>query len=322
MPSLAVVPRCIPVGSCTAPALIVALAATVGASSLGAQAPTFGTDINAAAETARDRAPLFFGSALVAPKGYFGVSLLGTGGNGERTLPMPGGPGTQYGRAWTSTLSAVWGASSRLTLGAQLGVGRTTREIEWSEPVSVGGAPAARRSEGSEWSRMEARLHGRYQLLERADGATRVALNASLAWADEDVGYATAGLAVAQRIGRVSLHLAPELRLRESVPARTVTFDGQAPFEFAGRRALAFDVRGAAVVPITRRVSWSLEGIGTNVAAPAQGYDPRLFELGTGFRFDLGRVKLDLGYRQRLWGEDTWEGVAKRRLVLGTHWTF
>lgn len=322
MPSLVPLSRCMPLGSSTAPALVVALLATAGASSLGAQAPTFGTDINAAAETERDRAPLFFGSALVAPKGYFGVSLLGTAGSADRLTPMPGGLGTEYARTWGTTVSAVWGATSRLTLGAQLGVGRTSRDVEWTAPLEVGGPPVSRRVASTTTEPTDLRVHARYQLLERNGGATRIALNASLAWPQQQAGYSTVGLAVAQRVGRVTFHLAQDLRFRDGVPRRTFAFVDDTT-TLPGRNGLALDVRGAMVVPLSRRVSWSLEGIGTNVGARSSVIDQRLAEVGTGFRLDLGRVKLDLGYRQQVWGTtDSWHAPAKRRLVLGTHWTF
>lgn len=321
MPSLVVVPRCIPVGSCTAPALVVALAATVGASSLGAQAPTAGTDINAAAETARDRAPLFFGSALVVPKGYFGVSLFGTSGSADRSLPMPGGPGTEYSRSWGSTVSAVWGATPRLTLGAQLGVGGTTREYEWRGPLEPGGAPVARREESFQWTTPSARLQARYLLVGEGGGATRLALNTSVLTPSRyDRTVATVGLALSQRVGRVSFHLAPDVRIREGEPLTRWDVDPRGADALRLRTSL--DVRTAMVVPLGRRVSWSLEGMGTNVLAPAATYEPRLLELGTGFRFDLGRAKLDLGYREQLWRQDFLNLTPRRQLVLGTHWKF
>lgn len=321
MPSLVTRPRCMPLGSSTAPALVVALVATVGASPLGAQAPTTGTDINAAAETERDRAPLFFGSALVVPKGYFSISLLGTGGSGDRTLPMPGGPGTEYLRAWGSTMSAVWGATPRLTLGAQVGVGGTRREYEWSSPLEAGGPSVAQRGESFQWATPSVRVHARYLLLEQGDGATRLALSSSLLTPSRyDRTVATVGLALSQRVGRVSFHLAPDVRIREGEPLTRWEVDAQGADALRLRTSL--DVRTAMVVPITRRVSWSLEGIGTNVLAPAATYEPRLFELGTGFRFDLGRVKLDLGYREQLYRQDFLNLTPKRQVVLGTHWKF
>jgi hypothetical protein len=312
MPSVAVRSR-----SALVPLLLVASALP-----LGAQAPVHGTAIDAAGQTDRDRAPLFFGSAYVAPKGHLGLSLAGSALT-DRRMFGSGSDDQQldlYQRGWGSTVSAAWGATSRLTLGAQLAVGRTDSEYRWlASPTGPGDEPSRRTLRAASWSPGDLRVEARYRLLET--NATKLALNASLSWPNSEWGYGTVGLALARRAGRASLHLAPELRFRPGAAARVLEFPGEAPYRFPGRTPVTLDLRSGVAFAIAKRVSWTLEGMGTNVLG-ATTRDPRLFELGTGVRLDLGKTLLDLGYRRVVWSGNGADIVGRHQFVLGTHWKF
>ena len=289
---------------------------------VGAQAPTHGTDINAAGETARNRAPLFFGSAYVAPKGYLGISLTGSGLTDRGVLRTIDGQADVYERGWGTTVSAVWGATSRLTLATQLGIGQTESEYRFSAlPAAPDDSPPRRTMRYGSWSPSDLRVHARYRLLDAGDGATTLALNASLAWPNSSWGYGSVGLALAQRMGRASLHVSPELRFRDGARARVWEFPGEEPFRFPGRTSATLDLRSGTAVAITKRVSWTLEGMGSNLLGDTPR-DPRLFELGTGLRLDLGKTLLDVGYRRVVWAGNGADAAGRQQLFIGTHWKF
>lgn len=81
---------------------------------------------------------------------------------------------------------------------------------------------------------------------------------------------------------------------------------------------MTLDLRAALVCGPTKRVSRSLEGMDTNLLGPTDP-DPRLFELGTGVRLDVGKALFDLGYRRMMLAQDGAHALGRQHFVLGTH---
>jgi hypothetical protein len=288
-----------------------ALAAPLGAplgAPLAAQAPVHGTDINAASDSGRQRSPILFGSAYTAPVGTRGVSLQQAASLEHDRVALLDSATSYHRRAFASTLSAYWGVRPWLTVGGSLGFSSTQNEISRSSGTNA--------SQPGQWvsyptsSIGDLRAFGRARLYRSASGAMQVTANAAIAASPSSSSGSRpalttiVGLALAQRVGPLSLHLAPTIE--------------------TGNGGAFAQVGGAIVFPIMPHVSGSFEGVASG-ARPASWGTPSLdpmFELGGGLRFDFGRLRMDLGHRQvTLPNASKWD-PQRMRFVLGTHVTF
>ena len=279
---------------------------------LGAQAAVPGADVNAATDSGRQRSPLFFGSAYTLPRGARGISFQ-YGMSGERERGQHGLMGeTNFQRDYmASTTSAYWGVRDWLTLGGSLEFAADEYTFYRTDgsPDPLTGLPTY--FNGSSFGLSDIRLFGRARLYRSAGGAAQVALNASASTLAGQIGLngsrsaASVGLAYAQQAGPFTLHLAPSYEARDN--------DGS--FQ---------QVAGALTFPLLPRVTGSVEGVFQSARRGdwnRAATDP-IREIGGGLRFDLGRVKLDLGIRQSLTEASGPDGASRLRLVLGTHVKF
>jgi hypothetical protein len=288
------------------------MVALLSAAPLGAQAAIQGTDIDAAADSGRQRSPVFFGGAYTLPKGARGISFqYGMSKERERGNHSVFGE-TSYEREHLgSSISAYWGVRDWLTLGGSL---ETSALMSEFYAIDGGLDPATGRSyshSGTSFGRGDIRAFGRARLYRSVSGATQMALNASVSTLSTQLGLngsrsaASVGLAFAQQAGPLSLHLAPSYEARHN----------------GGSFA---QIAGAIVFPLLPRVTGSIEG----VAASRRNGDWNrattgpLGEVGGALRFDLGRVKLDLGLRHSVGPASGPESASRARIVLGTHVKF
>lgn len=279
---------------------------------LGAQAAIPGADVNAASDSGRQRSPLGFGSAYTLPRGARGMSFqYGMRGERERGQHSVMGETSFERQYMASTLSTYWGVRDWLTLGGSLEFSANEYTFFRRDPSAdpVTGRPMY--ANDASFGPSDARVFGRARLYRSRNGGTQVALNTAASVFAGQLGLsgsrsaASVGLAFAQRAGPFTLHLAPSYEARDN--------DGSFP-----------QVAGAVVFPLLPRVSASLEGA---FAASRRGdwnraaTDP-ISEVGGGLRFDLGRVKLDLGLRQSLGDASGPSSASRFRMVFGTHVKF
>jgi hypothetical protein len=189
-----------------------ALLLATGASPLAAQT-LVGAGINAAGgrpenvngivATPAFNSPILVSGALVAPRGFAGVDV--------QTLmnrTSDDGEGFEYSEnVSVGMLSGVYGATSRITLGAFVPY------VHASVKSTFDGTTA----DESDGGVGDAGLFGRVALMQSTSGATRVAMNGVVVlptgqdgFTDDETSYSV-GAAVSHRAGRMSFHVAPEL---------------------------------------------------------------------------------------------------------------
>jgi hypothetical protein len=281
---------------------------------LGAQAQVHGTDINAAGETARDRGPLLFGGAFVAPEGAYGLSFQQSVAWSLQKFPEHVSGTSVRKREFISGMSGYWGVTPRLTLGASMALKNEYSEYSWPEGQAPAGAPfwgpqSARFAIG------DLRAHARYQLLRSASGGTQLATNASVGIIDRvELGQrasASVGLALAQRLGPATLHLAPSV---EAVA-------GSGPYAHVG---------AGLTMPVTRRISASVEGLFDSGRTRDMSFGefrviravPSALQAGGGLRFDFGKLALDAALRYGVQNAPSQPDVSRLQFLLGTHVKF
>lgn len=289
------------------PALLAALAA---AAPLGAQHSVAGVDVNAASETATERAPQLFGSAGVAPRHRLGLSIQGTASRVESRVfvdDLRSETALATASGYRTTASMFFGLTSRVTLG---GLVSGTRGVRYSldpapaAPPPPDGTPT-RQGTRTPLGDQEMAVFARIGVWSSATGATRIA---AMAGADDAVDRpvgTSAGIALQHRVGRATLHLAPSVRMSEGSPG-----DGDAVVGTA-----AWRVGAAAAFAVTPRLGLSTEVL-------RAGNANAISEAALGVRWRLGRIAVDAGVRSLLHENAGLHDAKRYGATLATHLVF
>ena len=214
------------------------------------------------------RAAIFTQSALVAPKGAFGVSLQALG---ARSSSDEGGEDVAA-TASAMVVSGFYGVTDRLSLGAYVPYARMGLEMG---NVSV-----------SESGMGDAGVFARFAAFE--NGANRFSLGAEMTLATGDSSFtnddATYGLnaAMSRAAGKWNFHVAPALSFVKNYDA-------------------GINVNAAAVRSMSDKLSWSGEVLSQFGGAPSDVPDAegaQEIDLASGLRYRFaGRSVLDFGLR-------------------------
>ena len=261
-----------------------------------------GTDINAAADSGNVRQPLFFGSAALARAGAVGMSLQGTGWWRQSSWPPPE-LGTYEVRylSLTSLASASWGTTSWLTLGGY--AARTNTRVTSQAVVAMpDGGPPIRQGTHSDLTDDQVGIFARLALWRSATGATRITATGTVRDGRYLPQSGSAGLALQQNLGRVTLHLAPSA-------------------SFADNARTAYEVDAAAAFALTPRTSLSVETMHSRNRGSI-GPTYMSTDAAAGVRRHFGRLAVDVGARFLI-GDD-YPSTTNRRAaaLLAAHWSF
>ena len=289
-------------------ALAALLAAVAAATPLSAQRTLVGIDVNAASETDADRAPHLFASAGVAPRRQLGVSVHGAASRIEYdvTLDETGTRGLATSSGYRTSASAYYGLTSRVTIGAFIsgvqGV-RTSPEHEFIIDPHAGNIPT-RQGTRTPIGGAELGVNVRGNFWRSTSGASAFSAMVGMADADDTDLLTTLALAARHRVGRVTLHVAPMLRLEDGVVQ-----GGANGVNAVGR------VGAAASVAATRRLGFSLEWL-------REGIENGATDAALGARLRLGRLAVDAGVRTLIRHETGERDVSRHGAMLATHFLF
>lgn len=216
-----------------------------------------------------DRAALFTSSALVAPKGKFGISLQAAG---MRASADEGGvdiSATQTAMA----VSGFYGVTNRLSIGAFVPYTRVSLEVDGES--------------GSESGMADAGLFGRFQAYKSQSGMTKMSLGALVTlptgddlFTNDETTFGING-ALSHTAGLWNMHVAPQVNI----------VDGFDP---------GYDINVAAVRSMSERLAWSAEvlsSFGGAVSDVDGAEGAQDIDLATGFRYRLVNSALDFGLR-------------------------
>jgi len=286
----------------------VAPLAAIVALPLGAQntasSAVVGNGVNIAGESATERAPLFTSSAFVAPKSHYGFAVQAHG----RSSSIEEG-GVEVSASVSQTVvSGYYGVTDKITLGAFLPYDRANLKIE--------GAGALDMDEDAS-GMGEAGVFGRFGAYKSTSGNTRLAVLAGVqlptAGGDFENDEAKAsygfGAALSHRLGRWSLHAAPEV-------------------SFIDQLDPTFNMNFAGVFAASPKMNVSVEALtvtGGAVSDVDGAEGQRDIDLGAGLRYRFGsRLALDGGFRYNV-ATNLEEGEEKPTTVgvlLGLNWQF
>lgn len=270
-------------------AAVAAFAATASAQSIAANG------VAAAGENANDRAPIYSGSAIVAPQ-----SKLGFGVQAYTNRASAEEGGIEATAALSAMqASAYYGVTQRLTVGAYVPF--------MSASMKVTGAGAGD-MDLSENGLGDAGVFGRFALLQSKSGMTHFALGTevTLPTGDKDKGLSAEDpqyrldAALSHRMGKWNLHVVPGL-------------------EKQAQSDMGFNFNLAGVYSLNERLGWSMEAL-SNFAGGSSEIDNdergRDIDLATGLRYRMGTSALDFGFRYNV---NTKDASDPKPTVLGAY---
>jgi hypothetical protein len=306
--SFASMVRRVPTGALALGAIALG-ALAVAPSALVAQ-HVVGADVNALADGGDARQPLFFPSAALLSGGRLSLSLQAVGARERVRYPE----GTSVSGTDTDALitsgSAAWGVTSWLTLGAYAAKAKADVTTQYAPLANVMGQlipepdlPPTRQGTRAGIAGDEVGVHGRIGLWKSSGGVTRLTATGRV-YDRADAAVTTGvGVALQQRVGRVTLHVAPSAW-------------------FADGGSDAYEVDAATALAVGRGSAVMAELLHRGATAATNGDRPHITEVAGGVRHRFGRLALDVGVRHLASYEQPVRDASRASALLATHWLF
>ena len=268
-----------------------------------------GADVNAAAESDGVRQPLFFASAATAPSGHLGLSLQAVGTRQRiQYTDYAGGEARVDSDVLTTTGSVAWGATSWLTVGGYYAKANANETLMLAAGGSGGIAPPpdgppTRQGVVTGVNSDEIGIHARLGLWRSSGGDTRVTLTGRARDRTDAAVSGAAGVALQQRIGLFTVHLAP------------ATW-------FADNARAAYEIDAATAFAVATRTSLTAELLHVRGAGATNGQARQLTELAGGMRYRFGHLALDAGARWVASYVQPVRDASRVSALLANHWHF
>ena len=275
--------------------LLASAASLVSAAAAQAQTQSLGSPVTAtgsyAGEDSLDRAAVYTQSAFTAPKGHYGFTVQA--GRASATSEFAGVKSEL--NATGAAFSAFYGITDGITVGAGL-------------PYSSLSSPGSESVDGL--GDME--LFGRMRAFRSASGSTRMAVAAGVTlptgddlFTADDPTYEV-GAQMTHRMDRISLHVAPALRMVKDVD-------------------MSYDLNIAATYAASPKLALSLEGL-NSFEGGTSGFDAdrtRLTDIGAGVRYTgIENMVLDLGLRKHVNNSIEGADISATGVNFGFSWLF